>query len=111
MRKRLLFLFQLFKKMGCFWSLYRKYCELNIGKNWIIDLKRNDRCCQIKIICNKVDINTCNQLKILANSYNDYDIKNYGFDNFVVKEIITVKKVIVLLSFLLATGCKNANIT
>ena len=92
--------------MGCFWSLYRNYCELNTGKNCITDLKRNDRCCQIKIIYNKVDINTCfNQLKILDNLYNDYDIKNYGFDKiFLLKN---VKKFMILLLFLLPTVCKN----
>ena len=45
---------------------------------------------------------------MLDNFYNDYDIKNYGFDNFYVEEIIAVKKFMILLLFLLPTGCKNA---
>ena len=96
--------------MACRWSLYQKCCELIIGKNWIIDLKRNDRCCQIKIISNKVDISIRNQLKMLDNLYNDYDIESYSFDNFFVKEIIAVKNVIILFYFYFQQVVKMENI-
>ena len=36
--------------MSWFWLLYRKYCEIISGKDWIIDLKRKDACTVIKII-------------------------------------------------------------
>lgn len=57
--------------------------------------------------CNKLDIDTCKQLKILGDLYNDYNIKSHGFDNFFVKEIIAIKKAMILLLFLLPIGCKS----
>ena len=55
--------------MSCFWFLYRKYCEIISGKNWIIDLKRKDAYTTIKLICNSSDINVNRQLEILNDLY------------------------------------------
>lgn len=91
--------------MSCFWPFYQRFCKLNIGKNLVIDLKRRPLLWNKN--CNKLDIDTCKQLKILGDLYNDYNIKSHGFDNFFVKEIIAIKKAMILLLFLLPIGCKN----
>ena len=78
--------------MACFWPLYQKYLEIDTGKNWIINLKRNGCCSRIKIVSNKFDIDVNKQLKVLNDLYVDFGIRNYGYDNFFAKEIIAVKK-------------------
>ena len=61
--KKSSFHFQQYKKMSCFWFLYREYCESIARKNWIIDLKRKDEHVLIKFICNSSDINVNKQLE------------------------------------------------
>ena len=78
--------------MSCFWLPYRNYYDTTSEKNWIIDLKRKDAHTIMKIVCNQSDINVHGQLKILNELYAKYEIKNYGFDLFFIKKIISIKK-------------------
>ena len=68
--------------MACFWSLYEHYRENLQIKNCIIDLKRKDPKTIINLVCNEIDIDV----------KKEFIIVNYGFDIFVVTEIISMKK-------------------
>ena len=70
--------------MSFFWLLYREYCDSISVKNWIIDLKRKDKHTIIKVIGNSSDINVNTQLEYLNLLYSKYNIKDYGFDIFVL---------------------------
>ena len=89
----------LVKKMTCFWSLYEDYRNILAEKNWIIDIKRKDEGVTIKIVANESTINVNEQLKILNDLYIKHGIKNYGFHNFIVKEIISIKKIMIRYVF------------
>ena len=69
----------------------REYCDYITVKNWILDLKRKDKHTIIKVISNSLDISVNKQLKYLNLLYSKYNIKDYGFDNFFVKEVISIK--------------------
>ena len=66
--------------MSGFWLLYKEYCE-----------KRKDKHTVIKVICNSSDIDVNKQLEYLSLLYSKYNIKDYGFDNFFVKDVISIK--------------------
>ena len=74
--------------MACIWSLYEDYRIILDGNNRIINIKRKDKGGTIKIAANESTINVNEQLKILNDLYIKHDIKNYGFNNFIVKEIM-----------------------
>ena len=78
--------------MACIWSLYEDYRIILDGKNRIIDIKRKDKGATIKIAADESTINVNEQLKILNDLYIKHDIKNYGFNNFIAKEIMIRKK-------------------
>ena len=63
---------------------------ISLEKNSIIDLKGKDKHTIIKFICNSSDINVNKQLEYLT-LFSKYNIKDYGFDNFFVKEVISIK--------------------
>ena len=77
--------------MSFFWLLYREYCDSISVENWIIDLKRKDKHTIIKVIGNSSDINVNTELEYLNLLYSKYNIKDYGFDIFFVKEVISIK--------------------
>ena len=85
--------------MACFWSLYEDYRNILAGKNWIIDIKRKDVGATIKIVAKESTVNVNEQLKILNDLYMKHDIKNYGFNNFIVKEIISIRKLMIQYVF------------
>ena len=85
--------------MTCVWSLYEDYRNILAEKNWIIDIKRKDEGVTIKIVANESTINVNEQLKILNDLYIKHGIKNYGFHNFIVKEIISIKKIMIRYVF------------
>ena len=78
--------------MACIWSLYEDYRIILDRKNRIIDIKRKDKGATIKIAANESTINVNEQLKILNDLYIKHDIKNYGFNNFIVKKIMIREK-------------------
>ena len=78
--------------MACFWYLQEDYGIIFAGKNWIIDIKRKDKGATTKIVANEPTINVNEQLKVLNDLYIKRGIKNCGFNGFVLKEIISIKK-------------------
>ena len=88
--------------MACFWSLYEDYRNILAVKNWIIDIKTKDEGATIKIVASESTINFIEQLEILNDLYIKHGSKNYGFNNFIVKEIISIKKIMIRYTFLLA---------
>ena len=62
-----------------------------MGKNWIIDLKRKYAFVSIKVICNCNDIDPYKECKVLNELYEKYNIVNYNFDLFFVKQIKAIK--------------------
>ena len=78
--------------MACFWPLYEEYKRLLQGKNYILDLKRMDSRTVIEIICNEKDMYVEIELFTRNEFYKKFDVVNYGFDEFFVTEIISVKQ-------------------
>ena len=78
--------------MSCFWSLHEHYQNILVGKNWIIIIKKKNEGATIKIVVNESTTNVNEQLKILNDLCIKHGIKNYGFNNFIVKEILLIKK-------------------
>ena len=68
-------------------------------KSWIIDIKRKDEGATSKIVAKESTINVNEQLKILNDLYMKHDIKNYGFNNFIVKEIISIRKIMIRYTY------------
>ena len=78
--------------MACFWPLHEEYKRLLQGKNYILNLKRTDSRTVIKVICNGKDMYVEKELFTVNELYKKFDVVNYGFDEFFVTEIISVKQ-------------------
>ena len=93
--------------MACFWFLYEDYQNILAERSWIINIKRKDKGGTIKIVADESTININEQIKILNDLYIKHGIKNYVFTNFIVKEIISIKKIMIRCTFFFLAGYKK----
>ena len=77
--------------MTFFNLIYQKNLEM-IKKNWILDIVHEYGFVTIKIIPNRDDINPYKELAVLNRLFDECKISDYGFQCFILKEIISIKK-------------------
>ena len=77
--------------MSCFRIVYQRYLEIPNGRNWVIDLVFKYAFVLIKVITSRNDINPYKQLNNLNELFNEYKLENYGFNPFVLTEIISIR--------------------
>lgn len=78
--------------MACFWPLYEEYKMILQGKNCLLNLKRTDSKNIIKVVCNEKNMCIEKELFTLNELYKKFNIVDYGFDEFFVVEIISIKQ-------------------
>ena len=78
-------------KKNCFRIPYQRYLKTLNGKNWAIGLVFIDAFVLIKVIAGPNDINPYKQLSVLNELFNEYELENYGFNPFVLNEIISIR--------------------
>ena len=89
LKKRLLF--QLFnEKNGLFLVFVWRLSKYLGWKKLDNRYKRKGEGATIKIVANQSTINVNEQLKVLNDLYIKHGIKDYGFNNFILKEIISI---------------------
>ena len=77
--------------MAFFNLIYQKYLE-TVRKNWIVNIAREDVFVAIKIIANRANIDPHKELAVLNRLFDECKISDYGFQCFILKEIISIKK-------------------
>ena len=71
--------------MACFWNFYKEYLEkVSEKKKWIIDFKTKKENVSVKVICNQKNIDVNEQVEY-------FNFKNYGFNNFFIRKIPSIK--------------------
>ena len=94
------------KKMACFSLIYQKYLEI-MQKNWILDIAREDGFVLIKITGNRDDTYPYKELAELNRLFDECKISEYGFQCFILKEIISIKNITIQFLFLNLPGFKK----
>ena len=77
--------------MSCFWIVYQRYLEIPNGRNWVTGLAFKYNFVLIKVITGRNDINPYKRLSNLYELFNEYKLENYGFNPFVLTEIISIR--------------------